>query len=95
MEPGQGLGVSKTFNLLVTLSTSLATPHSKTHNEDGKKVVHDDLKPANIVLSDSGDTIRIDFGSARAVTPGETEQFTMGTFSIRRVRLSRRCSLML
>ena len=85
LEPEQGLGVSETFNLLVKLSTSLAKLHSDTRNGVGQRVVHGDLKPANIVLSDSGDPTLIDFGSTKAVTPGHTEQFTMGTSSLHSV----------
>ena len=84
-EPEQGLGVSETFNLLVKLSTSLAELHSDTRNEVGQRIVHGDLKPANIVLSHSGDPTLIDFGSTKAVTPGQTEQFTMGTSGLHSV----------
>jgi len=82
LEPGRGLSVSETFNLLIKLSTVLAKLHSETHNGLGYRIVHSDIKPANIVLSDSGDPTLIDFGCVRAVTPGETEQVSSETSSM-------------
>jgi serine/threonine protein kinase len=83
LEPGQALGVSETFNLLVKVSTILSILHSENHNGVGSRIVHGDLKAENIVLSDSGDPTLIDFGSVRAATPGQTERFTIKTSSKR------------
>ncbi|KAJ1611548.1 putative cyclin-dependent kinase 3 [Cryptosporidium canis] len=59
----KGLSINQVKSLLRQLLSGLAYCH-------GRRILHRDLKPQNLLLSDSGNTLKIaDFGLARTFTP--------------------------
>jgi serine/threonine protein kinase len=76
---GEGLDNKTVFDLLLRVSSTLALLHDDSRNGVGKRIVHGDLKPENIIINREGNPILIDFESVRAITPGHTEQFTLRT----------------
>ncbi|ATB33475.1 trifunctional serine/threonine-protein kinase/ATP-binding protein/sensor histidine kinase [Melittangium boletus] len=54
---GQPFEVTRVLELALSLATTLAELH-------GRGVIHKDIKPSNIIVTPSGDTRLIDFGSA-------------------------------
>ena len=62
----QGLDTDTALHIIRSIAAGLAYAHSK-------EIVHSDLKPGNIFLTDKGEVKILDFGIARAITNAADE----------------------
>jgi hypothetical protein len=74
---GKTLDATSTFALLLDVATVLAALHNAEANGSGSRIVHGDLKPANVIIASDGKPHLIDFGIMKELIPGRTHSFTV------------------
>ena len=68
------IGAQMDWRTAVSLMAPVADALAYTHSKD---IIHRDVKPANILLSESGNPMLTDFGIAKIVDMGEARQMTL------------------
>ena len=68
------IGAQMDWRTAVSLLAPVADALAYTHSKD---IIHRDVKPANILLSESGNPMLTDFGIAKIVDMGEARQMTL------------------
>ena len=69
MVHGGGLTLVRVLDIAEQIANSLATAHAAG-------IVHRDVKPANIMISDSGQAKMLDFGLAKVLAPSEFQKMS-------------------
>lgn len=70
--PGGLADQNKAIDIILSIADGLAYAHQRS-------IVHSDLKPSNIFVTDEGKVKILDFGIARAMPGSDTDQFDAGS----------------